>query len=147
MASPDPFWLVIDGEMLHSNHYRFQNIKHAVTFVSPPPRYKKAILFYVTEQILPFLFCTAKQIILQNERTLRLSGVITRLFTGRCQYYYGTSVNPTDSTALRSSSSEAVPSMKASLVSSTTRAEVTPSTPCSAFSAAARQWLQFMPSI
>jgi len=35
MASPDPFWLVIDGEMLHSNHYRVQNIKHAVTFVSP----------------------------------------------------------------------------------------------------------------
>ena len=35
MASPDPFWLVIDGEMLHSNHCRFQNIKHAVIFVSP----------------------------------------------------------------------------------------------------------------
>ena len=35
MASPDPFWLVIDGEMLHSNHYRVQNIKHAITFVSP----------------------------------------------------------------------------------------------------------------
>ena len=35
MASPDPFWLVIDGEMLHSNHYRVQNLKHAVTFVSP----------------------------------------------------------------------------------------------------------------
>ena len=35
MTSPDPFWLVIDGEMLHSNHYRVQNIKHAVTFVSP----------------------------------------------------------------------------------------------------------------
>ena len=35
MASPDPFWLVIDGEMLHSNHYRVQNIKHALTFVSP----------------------------------------------------------------------------------------------------------------
>ncbi len=35
MASPDPFWLVIDGEILHSNHYRVQNIKHAVTFVSP----------------------------------------------------------------------------------------------------------------
>ena len=35
MTSPDPFWLVIDGEMLHSNHYRVQNIKHAITFVSP----------------------------------------------------------------------------------------------------------------
>ena len=35
MASPDPFWLVIDGEMLHSNRYRVQNIKHAVTFISP----------------------------------------------------------------------------------------------------------------
>ncbi len=35
MASPDPFWLVIDGEMLHSNRYRVHNIKHAVTFVSP----------------------------------------------------------------------------------------------------------------
>ena len=35
MTSPDPFWLVIDGEMLHTNRYRVQNIKHAVTFVSP----------------------------------------------------------------------------------------------------------------
>ena len=35
MASPDPFWLVIDGEILHSNHYRVQNLRHAVTFVSP----------------------------------------------------------------------------------------------------------------
>ena len=35
MASPDPFWLVIDGEMLHSNHYRVENLYHAVTFVSP----------------------------------------------------------------------------------------------------------------
>ena len=35
MASPDPFWLVIDGEMLHTNRYRVQNLKHAVTFVSP----------------------------------------------------------------------------------------------------------------
>jgi diacylglycerol kinase (ATP) len=35
MTSPDPFWLVIDGEMLHSNHYRVQNLHHAVTFVSP----------------------------------------------------------------------------------------------------------------
>ena len=38
MASPDPFWLVIDGEMLHSNRYRVQNLKHAVTFVSPATR-------------------------------------------------------------------------------------------------------------
>jgi len=37
MASPDPFWLVIDGEMLHSNHYRVENLHHAVTFVSPRP--------------------------------------------------------------------------------------------------------------
>ncbi len=35
MASPDPFWLVIDGEMLHSNRYRVENLNHAVTFVSP----------------------------------------------------------------------------------------------------------------
>lgn len=35
MASPDPFWLVIDGEMLHSNRYRVENLHHAVTFVSP----------------------------------------------------------------------------------------------------------------
>lgn len=35
IASNEAFWLVIDGEMLHSNHYRVQNIKHAVTFVSP----------------------------------------------------------------------------------------------------------------
>ena len=35
MASPDPFWLVIDGEMLHSNRYRVENLYHAVTFVSP----------------------------------------------------------------------------------------------------------------
>ena len=35
MASPDPFWLVIDGEMLHTNRYRVQNLRHAVTFVSP----------------------------------------------------------------------------------------------------------------
>ena len=35
MASPDPFWLVIDGEMLHSNRYRVENLRHAVTFVSP----------------------------------------------------------------------------------------------------------------
>ena len=38
MASPDPFWLVIDGEMLHTNRYRVQNLKHAVTFVSPAAR-------------------------------------------------------------------------------------------------------------
>ena len=37
MASPDPFWLVIDGEMLHSNRYRVENLRHAVTFVSPCP--------------------------------------------------------------------------------------------------------------
>ncbi|MBR3725280.1 MAG: YegS/Rv2252/BmrU family lipid kinase [Bacteroidales bacterium] len=37
MASPDPFWLVIDGEMLHSNRYRVVNLRHAVTFVSPHP--------------------------------------------------------------------------------------------------------------
>ena len=37
MASPDPFWLVIDGEMLHSNRYRVENLHHAVTFVSPRP--------------------------------------------------------------------------------------------------------------
>ena len=37
MASPDPFWLVIDGEMLHSNRYRVENLRHAVTFVSPRP--------------------------------------------------------------------------------------------------------------
>lgn len=35
IASNEPFWLVIDGEMMHSNHYRVQNLKHAVTFVSP----------------------------------------------------------------------------------------------------------------
>ena len=35
MASPDPFWLVIDGEMLHSNRYRVENLHHAVTFISP----------------------------------------------------------------------------------------------------------------
>lgn len=35
IASNEAFWLVIDGEMMHSNHYRVQNIKHAVTFVSP----------------------------------------------------------------------------------------------------------------
>ena len=35
MASPDPFWLVIDGEMLHSNRYRVENLHHAITFVSP----------------------------------------------------------------------------------------------------------------
>ena len=35
MASPDPFWLVIDGEMLHSNRYRVENLHHTVTFVSP----------------------------------------------------------------------------------------------------------------
>ena len=35
MASPDPFWLVIDGEMLHTNRYRVENLHHAVTFVSP----------------------------------------------------------------------------------------------------------------
>lgn len=35
MDSPDPFWLVIDGEMLHSNHYHVQNLHHAVSFVSP----------------------------------------------------------------------------------------------------------------
>jgi hypothetical protein len=35
MASPDPFWLVIDGEMLHTNRYRVVNMRHAVTFVAP----------------------------------------------------------------------------------------------------------------
>lgn len=35
MASNEAFWLCIDGEMLHSNHYRVQNLHHAVTFVSP----------------------------------------------------------------------------------------------------------------
>lgn len=35
ISSPEPFWLVIDGEMLYSNHYRVQNLRHAITFVSP----------------------------------------------------------------------------------------------------------------
>lgn len=35
ISSPHPFWLVIDGEMLHSNHYLVQNLPHAITFVSP----------------------------------------------------------------------------------------------------------------
>ena len=35
MASPKAFYLCIDGEMLHSNHFRVQNLQHAVTFVSP----------------------------------------------------------------------------------------------------------------
>ena len=38
MASNEAFWLCIDGEMLHSNHFRVQNLHHAVTFVSPSPR-------------------------------------------------------------------------------------------------------------
>ena len=33
----EPFWLVIDGEMLHSNHYIVHNLRHAITFVSPKP--------------------------------------------------------------------------------------------------------------
>lgn len=35
ISSPDPFWLVIDGEMLHSNHYFVENLHYAITFVSP----------------------------------------------------------------------------------------------------------------
>lgn len=35
IASNEPFWLVVDGEMMHYKHYRVQNIRHAVTFVSP----------------------------------------------------------------------------------------------------------------
>lgn len=35
LSSPHPFWLVIDGEMLHSNRYLVRNLHHAVTFVSP----------------------------------------------------------------------------------------------------------------
>ena len=35
MASNEAFWLVIDGEMLHTNRYRVQNLRHAITFVSP----------------------------------------------------------------------------------------------------------------
>lgn len=35
IASSEPFWLVIDGEMLHSSHYVVRNLHHAITFVSP----------------------------------------------------------------------------------------------------------------
>lgn len=35
MDSPTPFWLCIDGEMLHQSHYHVQNLCRAVTFVSP----------------------------------------------------------------------------------------------------------------
>ncbi len=35
ISSPEPFWLVIDGEMLHSSHYAVENLRHAITFVSP----------------------------------------------------------------------------------------------------------------
>lgn len=35
IASDKPFWLVIDGEMLHSDHYVVRNLRHAITFVSP----------------------------------------------------------------------------------------------------------------
>lgn len=38
VASNEAFWLVIDGEMLHSKHYRVQNLRHAVTFVAPKAR-------------------------------------------------------------------------------------------------------------
>ncbi len=35
ISSPHPFWLVIDGEMLHHSHYTVDNLPHAITFVSP----------------------------------------------------------------------------------------------------------------
>jgi len=35
MASNEAFWLCIDGEMMHSNHFRVQNLHHAVRFVAP----------------------------------------------------------------------------------------------------------------
>ncbi len=35
LSSPKPFWLVIDGEMLHCDHYQVQNLHHAISFVSP----------------------------------------------------------------------------------------------------------------
>jgi len=37
IESPKPFWLVIDGEMLHASRYHVVNLRHAVTFVSPCP--------------------------------------------------------------------------------------------------------------
>lgn len=37
IESHKPFWLVIDGEMLHASRYQVQNLRHAVTFVSPRP--------------------------------------------------------------------------------------------------------------
>lgn len=38
LASPDPFYLCIDGEMIVNNHFRIQNLHHAVTFISPSAR-------------------------------------------------------------------------------------------------------------
>ena len=35
IESPKPFWLVIDGEMLHASRYHVENLRHAITFVSP----------------------------------------------------------------------------------------------------------------
>ena len=35
IESPKPFWLVIDGEMLHASRYYVENLRHAITFVSP----------------------------------------------------------------------------------------------------------------
>ena len=38
MASPTPFYICIDGEMMYAKRYRVENIPQAVTFVSPAPK-------------------------------------------------------------------------------------------------------------
>lgn len=35
MQSTQPFYLSVDGELLHSSHYQVENLHHAITFVSP----------------------------------------------------------------------------------------------------------------
>ena len=35
LASNEPFYLCIDGEMILGTHFRVQNLRHAVTFISP----------------------------------------------------------------------------------------------------------------